>query len=420
VPIIKSLLDADFYKFTMAQVIRKHHSGVKVRFAFKNRSSKTDLLAAVVDVGRLREELQIARGLRLLNREIDYLRNCPGYQPGLFSEEYLGWLSELRLPPIEVGIKDGEISIETEGDWEQVTFWETLALNVVNELYYDGLRARDGTQQAIENAAEHSLCNGFWNDGRYALRGKIAHIKRMPSARIIEFGNRRHHSVWWHEQVLEELVTRVPGQLLGTSNVRLAKKFGIQPIGTFAHEMFMCYAAIAHSHGGNIVKTHGQVLTDWRAMYGNQLSVALTDTFGSGFFFRDMSKEAALAWTWLRHDSGDPFAFGERAIAFYEAYGIDPMDKGIVYSDGLTVDVIQNLMRQFDGRIDLAFGWGTDLTNDLGYRPLSLVMKAVEARGYGTVKLSDNPAKATGRPDKIGLYKDLFLYEEGERVECKY
>ncbi len=419
VPIITSLLEVDFYKFTMAQVIRRHHAGVQVRFAFKNRSSKTDLIAKVVDIGRLREELEHARSLRLTPEEIDYLRHCPGYPAGLFSEEFLGFLSELRLPPIEVGMRDGEISVEATGDWESVTFWETIVLNVVNELYYDGLRQRDGTQAAIDDAAWDLLYHPFWDDGRHKLRQKIERVRQMPSARIIDFGNRRHHSAWWHGEVLKELVKGLPGQLLGTSCVRLAKKHGIKPIGTFAHEMYMCYAALAPTYD-EMVRSHAKVLKDWRETYGDELSVALTDTFGSGFFFRCMTERMAKDWQWLRHDSGSPYDFGERAIGFYGAHGIDPATKGIVFSDGLTVEVIEKLVAQFDGRIKLAFGWGTDLTNDLGYRPLSLVMKAVEADGYETVKLSDNPAKATGSAGVINLYKRLFQYEEGEREECTF
>lgn len=414
-PIITSLLDVDFYKFTMAQAIAMthiaQHRTVPVRFAFQNRSRKTHLLSQVVDIGRLREELEHVRTLRFTPDEIEFLRQCPGYAPGLFCQGFLLDLARLELPPVEVGIRDGEINIETVGEWPQVTFWETIVLSVVNELYYEEMRRRDGTQDLIEYAAWEHLYNGFWPEGRDRLRAKIARIKAMPSARIIEFGTRRRHTAYWQETVLEELIKGLPGQLLGTSNVRLAKKYGIKPVGTFAHEMPMCYAAIAHSRGKDVRQSHRRMLDDWHGLYYSQLSVALTDTFGTDFFFQEMCddrRRLAEEWQSLRHDSGSPFDFGEYAVRFYESVGIDPKTKGIVFSDNLNVEVIEKLVAQFDGRIQLSFGWGTDLTNDLGYKPLSLVMKAAEANGYPTVKLSDDDGKHWGPQAAVEFYKKVF------------
>ena len=172
-----------------------------------------------------------------------------------------------------------------------------------------------------------------------------------------------------------------------------------------------------HETEDRIRSSHNQVLTDWWELYGWGLSVAVTDTYGSEFFFRDMTESQARAWKGLRHDSGDPFEFGERAVRFYEKLGIDPREKLLIFSDGLELVTILRLSAQFHGRVKLSFGWGTNLTNDLGFEPVSIVVKAVEVDGRRTVKLSDNMAKATGTKEDIERFKRIFGHGH-DRVEA--
>jgi nicotinate phosphoribosyltransferase len=237
-----------------------------------------------------------------------------------------------------------------------------------------------------------------------------------------DFGTRRRFSREWQDYVVGVLVEDMPkGQFLGTSNTYLAQKYNLLPMGTSAHEMFMVMAGIMHDSDHEIRASHNQVLREWWTRYGMGLSIALTDTYGTDFFFRDMSEEQARNWKGLRQDSGDPIAFGHSALAFYKNRKIDPKEKILIFSDGLEVPRMMHIAEHFFGKIKTSFGWGTNLTNDLGMLPLSLVIKVVEANGNGTVKISDNPAKATGKPEDIERFKRIFGtpmvlgYEE-----CKY
>ena len=182
----------------------------------------------------------------------------------------------------------------------------------------------------------------------------------------------------------------------------------------------MVRAGVTDGTDEEVRKSHQQMLNAWFRCYNGSLSIALTDTYGTPFFFRDFSAEQARAWSGLRHDSGDPFAFGERAIAFYENLGIDTKTKTIVFSDGLDVDTIIRLYEKFHGRVNVVFGWGTNLTNDLGPNPLSMVFKIVWVNGFATVKLTDNIAKATGPASEIERYKKIFDYQSGEDVAPTY
>lgn len=404
-PIIQSLLDIDFYKLTMAQVAWDRFSDVKVKFSFTNRT-RSVALSEIVSEERIRGELAAIRSLRFTDEEIRYLTSL-----GHFSSSFLYWLKCLQLPEILVE-KDGPTyRIEAEGRWCDVSLWETLVLSVVNELYYRALIANPSYA---------------WPEGAQRFEDKCRWLaqEKYRDILFIEFGTRRRFLRVWQEYIVEKLaIKKKVGQLpgfVGTSNVFLAKKFGLKPIGTFAHEMFMVYAGIFGDSDDGLRASHNKVLQDWRARYGPDLSVALTDTFGSDFCLGDFSIEQAREWDGLRHDSGNPFRFGEKVIAWYESLGIDPKTKTIVFSDGLEMIKICALWLRFKDRIGVSFGWGTNLTNDMGHAPLSLVMKAVEADGRPTVKLSDNPAKAMGPAEEVERYKRVFGHSEGEYETCTY
>ena len=191
-------------------------------------------------------------------------------------------------------------------------------------------------------------------------------------------------------------------------------------MGTNAHEEDMAMSGIMHGSDDEIRNSHQKVLQEWWEEYGWALSIALTDTYGTDFFFRDMTYEQARDWKGLRQDSGDPFKFGDKAIAFYQQHGIDPREKLLVFSDGLDVDTIIRLADYFAGRIKVTFGWGTNLTNDLGFPAISIIIKLLESNGYGTVKLSDNLAKAMGKPEDIERFKRIFGYTGTTYEKVRY
>lgn len=397
-----SLCDTDFYKLTMAQFAWRRHRGVRVKYRFTNRTNGV-ALAERVDLDELREQLAFVRRLKFQSEELAWLADGASVR-GPFDPAYLGFLAKLELPEISVERDGGTFRIETEGEWCEAIWWETFVLSTVNELY---ARSVVGDDPSAIRAAH--------DEGMRRLDAKIAALAAHPEIRLVEFGTRRRFSTEWQEVVLNEMDRRLPrGMLAGTSNVGLARRYGLKPFGTMAHEVFMVYGGLYRLDMDELVASHNRVLRDWWEEYGEPLSVALTDTYGTDFFFRDMTDAQASAWKGLRQDSGDPAAFGERAIAFYEAHGVDPRQKTIVFSDGLDVEAILRLHDRFTRRVNVVFGWGTDLTNDVGPRPLSLVMKAVEAEGKPLVKLSDTLEKATGPKGLIAEIAAAIGYRGGE------
>lgn len=403
--IIESLLDTDFYKFTMGQLAYHRYPGVPVRYRLIVRT-RGAALAEVIDEDRLREALDGIRSLRLTADESAYLAAHEIEGRKTFAPDYLSYLEGLRLPPYELRREGSDFHLEFAGTWEEAIYWETPALATVSELYFGALAKRRGWP---------------WRErGRENLEQKVRALKAHPDITFVDFGTRRRFSRPWQEELTARLIEALPSQLIGTSNVSIAKAYGIRPVGTFAHELFMAVAGVMHPRDADIRKSHRRVLDDWWDEYGSGLAIALTDTYGSDFFFRDMTDAAAQNWRGLRQDSGDPIAFGEKAIAFYRARGIDPRDKILLFSDGLDVRSMIDISRHFAGRIRVSFGWGTNLTNDVGLEPISMVIKLVEAAGHPTVKLSDNLAKATGDPGAVERFKRIFGYTAQFKEECRY
>jgi nicotinate phosphoribosyltransferase len=407
--IIKSLMDIDFYKFTMGQLIFKKHGKVVTRFRFTNRT-KSVFLTKIIPIEQLREQLNHVRTLRFNNSELHYLRGTNEYQERMFQEDYLQFLKNLQLPEYELWYEGGDIVLEFPGDWSENTYWETIALAIINELYYRNLM---------------SLKTRFEQDAVYALgisnlEGKIKHLREYPELTFSDFGTRRRFSRQWQEYVVTAIASELPNQLKGTSNTKLAMDLGLMPTGTSAHEMDMAYSGIYHDSDESIRNSHGIFLKDWREMYGRGLAVSLTDTYGSDFFFSDLTKEDAEFDKGIRHDSNDPFEFGNKAIRFYQSKEIDYSKKMVVFSDGLDVYKMIQLHRYFHNKFMETFGWGTNLTNDLGLDPLSLVIKLSESNGHGVVKLSDNLNKATGKPEDVIRFKKIFGYTNENSETCKY
>ena len=408
-PIIESLLDLDFYKFTMGQMVFLKYRDVPVVYSLVNRTREVRL-AEFIDASQLRDELDHVRSLRLNNSELHYLRGTNEYGERMFRESYLEFLRGLELPPYQLEEVDGSFRLQFAGTWSTAIYWETVALSIVNELYNRSL-------MKPLSSFERDL---VFARGKMRLAEKIRVLRGRPEISFIDFGTRRRFSREWQHYVDRTLAEELPAQFLGTSSTESALLHGLVPMGTSAHELTMVMSGIMHDSDDLIRESHNRVLQDWWDLYGWGLSVAVTDTYGSEFFFRDMEEDQARAWKGLRHDSGDPFEFGEKAIRFYEGHGIDPRDKLLIFSDGLELPIILALSRRFHGRIKLSYGWGTNLTNDLGFEPISIVVKAVEANGHRTVKLSDNLAKATGSREDIERFKRIFGHSHEREEAVRY
>ncbi len=401
--IIHSLLDSDFYKFTMGQVVYLRFRDVPVKYALENRSTSV-ALADFIDEAELRAQLDHLRALRVSPAEIEYLRQqTDSAGQRIFVEAYLDFLERVQLCDYRLERFNGDYRLEFMGPWSAGIYWETPALAILSEMFARSFLAR----QTADEAA-------VWAEGDARLRRKIEILKKHPEITFSDFGARRRFSRAWHDHVVETLSRELPKQFKGTSDVFLAQKHGVYPIGTFGHEMFMGMSGAMHASDDEILRSHNEVLKLWWQQYGAGGAVALTDNYGSEFFFRDMTAEQARQWKGLRQDSGDPMEFGERAIQFYRRHGIDPREKLIVFSDGLDLPTILDLSKRFQGRIQTTFGWGTDLTNDLGWKPPQIVIKLVESCGHGTVKLSDNLAKVTGSPEDVKRFMRIFEYPDGD------
>lgn len=393
---VKSPLDVDFYKYTMAFFVWKFFPDVHVKYEFKNRTKGVSLghlhRSVVIELHNIR------RLYKYQEEELNYIASLK-----MFPEEFIRFLALIELPEITVTEEENELKISTEGHWKTAIWWETMVLSSVNFLCYKDL--------GILTGKDYKLI------GDENLTKKIETLKQNPNVRFTEFGTRRRHSYEWQKHVVERLKNEVPEQLVGTSNVLLAKELGLKPIGTMAHEMLMVGSRLFGDSDDNIKSSHGRILDMWFDLYGEKLSIALTDTFGSKFFFEDFGKERAEKWMGLRQDSGSPEEFAKTEIEYYKNLEINSTNKTFVPSDGLICPVITNLTNSFSKDINVIAGWGTDLTNDVGFKPLSIVMKATQANGQGLVKLSDNIAKAVGSPEDIERFKRIFGYENTSSQE---
>jgi nicotinate phosphoribosyltransferase len=385
----------DYYKLTMGQVALEKHPDAEVTFTLKNRGYDHPL-SQHVRVEELQGRLDAVREQGVTLEEIAYFAGLQA-QDGTarFDEEYLDFLANVELSSVTVAlnVETNDLDVNTTGNWANVSLWETVVMSEVNELYYKNYMTEHGLDEAE-----------VWKVGDNRLSDKINTLKEHPDIRFADFGTRRRFSAKWHDHAVDRLSSELPENFVGTSNPWFAYKYQLAPIGTYAHEMPMVYAAEAENNGGNPLQGHHTMLEDWDTRYNGDLSIALTDTFTSEFFFQDFTKQQAEKWNGLRHDSGDPVEFGEQAIEFYKNNGIDPLTKTVVFSDGLDLDKIIELNDHFKDKIRVLFGWGTTLMNDMGIRANNFVMKATNVDGTETVKLSDNQGKHTGSQEKVDQY----------------
>ena len=411
-PIVRSLIDTDFYKLLMCQSVFRNHPHTQVTFSLINRT-KTIRLAEVVDEGELREQLDHIRSLRLTRGESTWLRGNTFYgKRQMFTPAFMEWFENLQLPPYYLEKKDGQYELTFEGTWPEVMLWEIPALAVIMEL-----RSR----AVLKDMGKFEL-QVLYARAMTKLWEKVDGLKPIADLRVADFGTRRRHSYLWQDWCVQAMMEGLGKNFTGTSNCRIAMMREIEAIGTNAHELPMVYAALAETEDA-LRQSPYDVLADWQEEHDGNLRIILPDTYGTKGFLEG-APDWLAGWTGIRVDSGDPATGAETAIAWWKSRGEDPKDKLVIFSDGLDVEKIIELQTQFAGRCRVSFGWGTMLTNDFkglvaddGLAPFSLVCKAVAANGRPTVKLSDNPNKAMGPADEILRYKRVFGVGEQEAVD---
>ena len=402
-PIVRSLIDTDFYKLLMCQSIFRNKPDTNVQFSLINRTHRVRL-AELIDEGELREQLDHVRSLSLTRGESTWLRGNTFYgKRQMFRPDFMEWFEKLRLPPYHLEKRDGQFELTFAGKWPEVMLWEIPVLSVLMEL-----RSRRVLEQLGRFEIEVLYARAMTK-----LWEKITRLRGIDGLRIADFGTRRRHSFLWQDWSVQAMIEGLEGKFTGTSNCLIAMRREVEAIGTNAHELPMVYAALARTDA-ELAQAPYQVLADWQEEHDGNLLIILPDTFGTEGFLRN-APDWLVSWTGIRIDSGDPAAAAELAINWWTERGEDPRQKLVIFSDGLDVDQIAALHRQFRGRVKVSFGWGTMLTNDFrglaigdGLAPFSLVCKAVSADGHPTVKLSDNPNKALGPAEEIARYKRVF------------
>ncbi len=409
-PIITSLSDIDFYKFAMGKMIHRKHPNASVTLSFLNRT-KSVPLARVIDMDRLWQELQHCRTLRFTPQELHYLMGTYEYFQPMFSIDYIHFLKDLRLPEFSLGEIDGQLDLQFFGNWAEVTYWETLAMSIVDQLYGEHL-TQDFSRFELQCLEA---------EGVIRLEKKVRCLNAHQDITFSDFGTRRRFSQKWQDRIVEILVEECGDRFKGTSNVALADKYGITPVGTNAHELPMVYSGIFwREDDKNPMYSHRQVLKDWEDEYGLGLSIFLPDTVSSDWFFKNVvNREQLRQWKGSRQDSGNPLQYANDRIIEYKANRIDPLSKLIVFADGQNVQSMMQISEALHGKIGYTFGWGTDLTNDVGFDPISIVVKATQANGHPVAKLSDNIAKATGPKEAVDRMKRLVNYDVTFSEECK-
>ena len=411
-PIVRSLLDTDFYKILMLQMIWGLYPDVQVTFSLVNRS-KAVRLAEEIGEDELRDQLDHARSVRLSKKELIWLAGNSFYgRSQIFEPAFLGWLADYRLPPYELEREDGQFRLRFSGSWMDVTLWEIHALAIINEM-----RSR----AALKGFGRFAL-DVVYARAKAKLWTKVERLRDLPGLKISDFGTRRRHGFLWQRWCVEALKEGLGEAFSGTSNVLLAMDNDLEALGTNAHELPMVLGALADTEEGLKASPY-QVLRDWKRYYGGNLLIVLPDTFGTEPFLR-LAPDWVADWTGFRPDSAPPIEGGETIMAWWRSKGRDPREKLIVFSDALDVDTIETTYRHFRGRVRMSFGWGTNLTNDFegcaptpngALRAISLVCKITDVNGRPAVKLSDNPLKAIGDPEEVRRY--LRVFGSAGRVE---
>jgi nicotinate phosphoribosyltransferase len=413
-PIIRTLLDTDFYKLLMLQMVWKHRPDVRVTFALINRTPAIKI-ADVIDEADLRAQLDHARSLRFQKNELIWLAGNTFYgRNQIFEPGFLEFLTGFALPPYQLSKKEGQFELRFEGRWTGTTMWEVPALAILNELW---------ARKAMAGMRRFTL-DVLYARAKAKLWSKVDRLRALATEgplRLADFGTRRRHGFLWQRWCLEALQEGLGASFFGTSNIKHAMDTGLEAIGTNAHELPMVYAALADTDEA-LAQAPYVVLQDWAKLYQGNLLVLLPDTFGTTNFLT-AAPDWLADWTGARPDSKPPIEATEQLIEWWEKRGRDPTKKLVVLSDAMTTDSIEAAVRHLRGRVQVSIGWGTDLTNDFAdcvpkgsasdLAPPSLVCKVAEVEGRPAVKLSDNPAKFSGPDLEIARYERVFAYQPG-------
>jgi nicotinate phosphoribosyltransferase len=432
-PVIRSLLDTDFYKLLMLQFVWKHFPKTHASFSLLNRSA-TVRLADLFPIHDIAQQMEHVRKLQFRKSELVWLAgNTFSGRRGIFEPAFLEWLErDFTLSDYALSVKDGQFHLSFDGLWTDTTMWELYALSILDELR---------TRANLKRLSEFHL-DVLYAQAKTKLWSKIERLRGIPCLSVADFGTRRRHSFLWQEYVVKAMASNLGRGFIGTSNAFLAHKHDLEAIGTNAHEIPMALAALA-SDDEALKLSQYQVLKLWQETYEGALRIMLPDTFGTTQFLEGAPAWAA-DWTGQRIDSKNPYVAGDEYIEWLTARGRDSKDKLIIASDALDVDDIIGLHAYFGGalqagatpadfhsaadfldrqkwtpgrRIRFSAGWGTLLTNDFrgcdptggtGFDPISLICKVSEVEGRPAVKLSDNYAKALGPPDEIERYRRVF------------
>jgi len=432
-PVIRSLLDTDFYKLLMLQFVWKHFPKVHASFSLFNRSSAVRL-ADLFSTHDIAHQMEHVRKLRFRKSELVWLAGNTFYgRRGIFEPAFLEWMErDFELSDYSLSVKDGQFHLSFDGLWTSTTMWELYALSILDELR---------TRANLKRLSEFGL-DILYARAKTRLWNKIERLRGVPGLSVADFGTRRRHSFLWQEYIVNAMASNLGRGFIGTSNAFLAHKHDLEAIGTNAHEIPMVLAALAPDDDA-LKASQYHVLEKWQNTYEGALRIMLPDTFGTTQFLEG-APEWAADWTGQRIDSKNPYVAGDEYIEWLKARDREPQDKLIIASDGLDVDEILGLHAYFGGtlqpgmttedfrtaadfldqqkwkpcrRIRFSAGWGTLLTNDFrgcdpdggsGFDPVSLICKVSDAEGKPAVKLSDNYAKALGPPDEIERYRRVF------------
>ncbi len=387
---IKYLLDNDLYKLTMQQAVCQLYPRAEAEYQFINRGGTKFPKGSAL---RLRDCIHSLSKRQLLYEEREYLTNTVG---DFLTPVYIDFLWYYRYNPDEVTVDQtgSQLSVTVRGPWYRTILWEVPLMAMISELYFEYRQTgqpRSREALRITNVAK-------------------AELLKEHGVTFADFGTRRRYSNQNQDRVLADFLSVENNTLVGTSNVHFARKHNIKPIGTFAHEWVMFHGAINGYRGANKA-----AMDAWTQVYQGNLGIALTDTYTTDAFLGAFDRFHAKLFDGVRQDSGDPVAFVYKIVRHYEVLGIDPLNKTIVFSDGLSVDKAVKLQRLCKQQgIKCSFGIGTHLTNDVGVQPLNMVIKMTkcrESRGYSwrnTVKLSDEQGKNTGLPSEVELCRRVI------------
>lgn len=383
---LSSILDNDFYKFTMQFAVSKLFPKARARYQFINRG-KHQFPAGFDKL--LKEAIGEMAQLKLSKAEKQFLHDkCPYIDP-----TYLDFLQGYRYDPEEVHIEQqgGELRVHIEGYWYRTILWEVPIMSLICELYYEA--------SGLARISNEDVCA--------IVSNKMDKYDKLQIT-LADFGTRRRHSYAVHDLVIRTLKNHPSKTFIGTSNVHLAMKYETTPIGTHAHEWFMFHAA---KYGYKMANLLG--LEHWADVYRGDLGIALSDTYTTKVFFTQFDKKLTKLFDGVRHDSGDPLTFAQMTIDHYQQKGIDPRSKTIIFSDGLDYEKVEHIAAFCNGKIGHSFGIGTDFTNDVGLPRMNIVLKMTEAKpedGEWTevIKLSDEPNKHTGTKQEIAIAKEIL------------